>query len=719
MAAAAFPTVDRIDAHDKVMGKTKYVADIALPKMLYAMTVPAKIAKGRVSSLSTDDTLKIPGVVRILTSDDFPPLPNSGKAPTRAPPTPTLVLDIAYRGQPVALVLAESIEAAIQGADAVKVKYDAGAFTALITSGDAKREASEPVKAGNAAGAMAKARTTVEVEYETPPQHHNPIELLSTTAHWSDGRLVIYESAQGASTVKASVAGSLGIDPAIIDVKSSYIGGGFGQKGTVQRQTAIVARAAILTGRPVKMLMPRGQVFHNASFRPLSRHKIKIGADASGKMIAVEYDADHQQSRKGQFPPQYHEAPVQMYGIADYAGTTANVRIDTQAPGYMRSPHPHPACFAFEGAVDELAYKLKQDPVAFRLAHDATTDPVTGKPLSSRYLNECLAEGARRFGWDRRNPAPASTTLADGTQVGMGVACGAYQVITSANIAKLRIDANGKTMLSLSGHEMGQGIRTVIGAVLMRELDIDPNKLDIVIGDTSVTPQHMTAGSWGTSSAAPLVEKIARQMKATLAELLAGKQIDGNVHRQLAVVKRPFIQVEASQLAPGQDAKAFDGLRNSGYALAGPAYPEFTTFSYIAHFVEVHVEPLTRRIRVPRVVSIADCGRVISPKTSASQVRGGVVWGIGSALREETEVDPRYGGWLNNDLADYVVPVNADIGEIDVGFIDRPDPVVNSIGSKGLGEVAMVGVSAAVANAVYHATGRRLRRMPIRVEHLI
>lgn len=719
MSAAAFPDRDRVDARGKVTGATDYVADVALPGMLHAMTVPARIAKGRVDAIATDAAMRVAGVVRVLTADDFPPPLQPGAGPPGPPPPPTLKMQIGWRGEPIALVLAETLEAAIEGAEAVTATYAATPFAPLIASDGAKREPFHDVKAGNAASAMARAATFVEVEYESPAQHHNPIELLSTTAVWANGRLTIYESTQAAQMVKSGVARALQVDPAIVDVKSSYIGGGFGQKGAVQRQTAIVARAAMLTGRPVKLVMPRGQVFHNATFRPLSRHKIKLGADASGKMIAVEYDADHQQSRMGQFPPDYHEAPVHMYGIADYLGTTANVRVDTQAPGYMRAPHPHPACFAFEGAIDELAYKVGRDPVALRLAHDATTDPVTGHPQSSCFLNECIVEGARRFGWDKRNPQAGATALADGTQVGWGMACGAYPASTTANIARLRVGADGTTRLALAGHEMGQGIRTVIAAVLLRELNIDADKLDIVIGDTTAAPQHITAGSWGTASAAPVAEKAAREFKVQLATLLGDRRVNGDIHHQLASVRRPFLEVEVSQLGLGQDPSALEGLRRMGFAKAGPEFPTFTSFSYIAHFVEVHVEPRTRRVRVPRVVSIADCGRVISPRTAESQVRGGVVWAIGSALREETEVDPRYGGWLNNDLADYVVPVNADIGAIDVGFIDRPDPLLNTIGAKGLGEVAMVGASAAVANAVYHATGRRLRRMPIRIEHLL
>ena len=721
MTAAPFADRARVDARDKVTGETTYAADVGLPRLLHAMTAPARIAKGRVAAIDTTAALAVPGVVRVLTADDFPPPPPQPApgGPPGPPPPPTLRAQIGWRGEPIALVVAETIEAAIEGAEAVTATYVEEPFVPVITDPAAKRQPFHDTKAGDARRAMARAVTSVEVEYETPPQHHNPIELLSTTAVWAGGRLTIHESTQGAQTVRALVAKALSLDPDIIEVRCPYLGGGFGQRGPVQRQVALVAHAAMLTGRPVKMVMPRGQIFHNATFRPLSRHRIKIGADSDRRMVAVEYDADHQQSRTGQFPPDYHDTPVQLYGIADYLGTTANVRIDTQGPGFMRAPHPHPACFAFEGAVDELAYKLGEDPLDFRLKHDTTTDPVTGRPLSSRFLRECLVEGARRFGWSRRDPRPGVTTLTDGTLVGSGVACGAYPAAVTPNIAKLRVSADGTTRLALSGHEMGQGIRTVIAAVLHRELDVDPTRLEIVIGETSAAPQHVTAGSWGTASVAPVVEKAARELMVQLAALFGDRRINGDVHGQLAAIGRDALEVEVSQLGPGQPPGVLEALHRGGFAKAGPVYPEFTSFSYVAHFAEVHVAPVTRRIRVPRVVSIVDCGRVISPRTAASQVRGGIVWAIGSALHEETDVDPRFGGWLNNDLADYVVPVNADIGAIEVGFIDRPDPLLNSIGAKGLGEVAMAGAAGAIANAVFHATGRRMRRMPIRIEHLL
>jgi xanthine dehydrogenase YagR molybdenum-binding subunit len=718
MASAPFPDRDRVDAYDKVRGATAYAADVQLPGMLYAMTVPSRIAKGSIVAISTDEAMSVPGVVRVFTPADFPPPPLPVRFPQVEAP-PTLEMRIAYRGQPVALVVGETLEAAIQGAERVHPTYAAEPFTATKYGPGGVVEHGKGMHAGDAAAALAQAAMVHSADYELPAQHHNAIELVSTTAVWSDGRLTIYEGTQFAGGIKAAVARTLRLDPALIDVKSPYIGGAFGQKGWVMRQTAIVAHAAMATGRPVKLVSPRGQIFHTVKFRPNSTHRIRLGADADGKMMAAHYDVDQQQSRGGHFPSNYHEAPMRLYGINHYNGGGADVRIDTQPPGHMRAPYEHPACFAFECAVDELAYKLNRDPVEFRVANDTRIDPHNGKPLSSRYLSECLERGAVRFGWANRTPAPGSMKTADGTLIGWGVASGTYPVMVTPTIATLRISADGHTRFAISGHEFGQGIRTAIAAVLIEELGIDADRLDIVVGDTSAAPQHVTAGSWGTASVVPAAALAADRMRTAVAELLDGREIGGDLHKQLAAVRRPFLQVEVSHVGQGQDPAALERLRNGQYAVHGPEYPGFTAMSYIAHFVKVRIEPRTRRIRMPRVVSICDCGRVISPRTAASQVRGGVVWAFGAALREQSEVDPRYGGFLNNDLADYVVPVNADICDIEVDFIDEPDPLVNNIGAKGLGEVAMVGAAAAIANAIFHATGRRLRDLPIRIEHLL
>ncbi|WP_029009288.1 xanthine dehydrogenase family protein molybdopterin-binding subunit [Azospirillum halopraeferens] len=730
MSIEKLPDRERIDAFDKVRGATRYAADFQSPGMLHAVLVPSPIAKGTVVRINETDALAVPGVLRLLTSKDFPEPDPDFEAPTGEDDedeeegfsAPSTVVDvIAYRGQPIAVVIAETLEAAIEGAEKVTGEYEEEPFSVVMESPGARREPiDEEITSGNAAEAFGRASVVVDETYVSPTQHHNPLELLGAMAVFEDGRLTIYDTTQHTMGVKNAIAASLWIDPARIDVKSTSIGGGFGQKAHAYGYSVIAAHAAILTGRPVRIVIPRGHIFHIASYRPKSVHHVRLGADSSGRMIAVRYVAEHENSLAGGLSPaEYHEGTPRLYDIANYHGGGIQVRLDRPDAGFMRCPFPHQACFAFESAVDELAHKLGMDPVALRLQNDGQIDPMSGKPYSSRFVTECITEGARRFGWSQRSRAPGSMTAPDGTQIGWGMALGNYPSSMSPAIATLRITANGKTRIAISGHEMGQGIKTTIANVLLDGLDIDPMGLEVVVGDTSAAPQHQTAGSWGTAGCVPATFKAVTHMQAALRELLDGRSVPGSIHRQLATIRRPYLQVEVSEVAPGQAPEALEYLRVSGDATAGPEYPDFTSMSWIAHFVEVRVEPTTRRIRMPRCVSIVDCGRVISPRTARSQVHGGVVWAFSAALREATEIDPRYGGYLNSDLAEYLVAVNADIGEIEVGFVDKPDPLANSTGLKNLGEVVMAGASAAIANAIFHATGTRLRSMPFRIEDLL
>ncbi len=315
--------------------------------------------------------------------------------------------------------------------------------------------------------------------------------------------------------------------------------------------------------------------------------------------------------------------------------------------------------------------------------------------------------------------APQSMRAGDGTLIGWGVAAGAYPGLIVPTVARLKVTDDGGVRLSIGGHEMGQGIRTALAAAVARKLAVPPEGVVVLVGDTRIAPQHVTAGSWGTASAVPTASDAAEAMLQGLDQLAPGRSSNQTPAQILKSVGRPLLEVEVRRKAPGQPDAIYDRLAAGLPCVGGPIFADFVTFSYIAHFVEVRVEPGTRRIRVPRVVSVADCGRVISPRTAASQVRGGVVWGIGATLREASEVDPRYGGFLNADLAEYVLPVNADIGSIDVEFIDEPDLQFNSAGAKGVGEVSLTGVAPAIANAVFHATGRRVRDLPIRVEHVL
>jgi xanthine dehydrogenase YagR molybdenum-binding subunit len=724
MSDTIYPDRARVDAHDKVRGVTRFAADVPLPRLAYAMTVPSRIVRGRLAAIDIDAAAALDGVLRVLTWRDFDGIKSAGYLMGGGfgfqSHQPMLSDQLVHRGEPIALVVAETLEIAIEAAALIQPRYEEEPFASLLD--DARAETLDPQPGhnmGDAEAALAAAAFSVKAEYLSPAQFQNPMELIATVAEWRDGTLTLHEGTQNSGALKFGTAAALGLDPARVRVNSAYLGGGFGQKNSLQSQTVLAARAAILLGRPVKLVMPRAQLFHTASFRPASRHRIRLGANADGRIVAARYDADMQNSRADAFRASFSEITARLYAIENYTSSARLVRTDIQSPGYMRAPFEHPAAFAFESAVDELAYAAGRDPLAFRLANDAQTDPVTGGPFSSRFLAECLRDGAERFGWSRRDLAPGSMRAPDGTLIGWGVAVGAYKAAMAPAIARLRVRADGTTRIAVSGHEMGQGIRTAILAAVTAGLAIDPARVEIVIGDPDAAPQHVTAGSWGTASSVPVVRRAVQAMQVRFDELRNGRTVNGTIHQMLARWRRPYIEVETRLQAPGQPDAVFDRLQRGLPAAGGPEYKPFVSFSYIAHFVEARVEPTTRRIRVPRVVSVVDCGRVVSPRTAESQVHGGVVWGIGAALREAAEIDPRFGGVLNNDLAEYIVPVNADIGAIDVAFINRPDPLLNDVGVKGLGEVSMVGVAGAIANAVFHATGRRVRQLPMRIDDLI
>ncbi|MEW5423428.1 xanthine dehydrogenase family protein molybdopterin-binding subunit [Amorphus sp. 3PC139-8] len=705
MPADVFSEISRIDARGKVLGQTLYGADTQLPGMLYAMLVPATIAKGTVSSIDIAPAAETSGVVGVLSLGDFP----------------TLTAEIPYLGHPIAMVVAETLEAAIEGAEAIRATYETTSFIPLMDSPGASVVPSEGFDTGNVGDTFQNATEIVEGTFETPIQHHNAMELFGTVAHWSGGHLTVYEGCQNSAQAQNALAEAMGISPDAVTIKSDYVGGGFGQKSPPKLQTALVAEAARLTRRPVKLVTPRGQLFHIANYRPRSIHNIQLAANSDGRLTAINYDVVQENWPGGRFRSNgYYGDIARLYAINELRATAGDVYIDRNMPRHTRGTHPFPACFALESAIDEMAYRLGKDPVQLRLDHEATTDIVVRQPLAPHFLNDCLREGARRFEWSRRTPEPRSMTLEDGTLVGLGVACGIFGASGSAAETTLRVRADGTTRIVSSGHEMGQGIRTAVANAILQGLNVNPDRIEILMGDTSVGPQMATVGERGTASIIPATLKVVEALKARFEELAGPNPPAGNLHEQLARLKRPYIEVTASQLAPGQDASALEGFRAGSWAAgAGSEYPGFTSMSYIAQFVEIHIEPRTGRIRMPRAVSIADIGRVVSPKTAEGQMHGGMVWGFSTALREQSEVDPRFAGYLNDDLADYVMAVNADIGEVDVGLIDKPDTMVNTAGVKGMGELVMIGTAPAIANAIYHATGKRIRKLPIRIEDVL
>ncbi len=709
--------IPRVDGIDKVLGRPLFAADRVLPRMVHAVPAVSTIGKGRIVRIDTSAAEQTPGVLLVLTHQNMDRLNPvafifaGGQAIQSFQPLQSDA--IAYRGQPVALVIAESLEAASEGASLVDVAYEAAPFTVQLDGAGAEVVAQAKVTpwfgdfvCGDADNALKTAAVVVDETYATPAQHQNPIELLATVAEWNGDRLEIHEGTQSSQGVCNGLAIAFGLDPAKVHVMSPFTGGGFGQKNSLSFHTVMAAVAARRVGRPVKLVMPRSQVFHGTSFRALVRHHVQLGADMSGRLVAGVQDSLAQTSRHDVMPFNGAESTSRIYGIPNFRGATRLARLDTQTPGFMRAPFEMSGFFALESAMDELAYRLKQDPVALRLANDTEVDPITGKPYTLRRLKACLERGADKFGWSRRTPAPLSMRDPDGTLIGWGMAAGAYPALTAPTIANVRLNADDTVDVSVGGHEMGQGLRTAIVLTAAEELGIEPARIRVTIGDTTAPPQHLTAGAWGTATAIPAVQEAARRVRDQRATLSSSP------------LTQP-IEARVEHLGPGQTADAMTHALQGAVAAAGPEYPDFVAFSYIAHFVEVRLNPRIRRVNVSRIVSIVDCGRVVSRRTALSQVYGGLVWSVGAALSEESEVDPRFGGFLNSNIAEYQIPVNGDIRRFEVDFIDEPDTRFNSVGARGVGEVCCCGAAAAIANAVFHATGIRVRDLPIRIEKLL
>ena len=475
MSDLPFPDTPRVDARDKVRGKALFAADDSRREIMHAALAVATIGRGRILTLDTRAASALPGVQLVLSHDAFGDVKSAGFIMGGGygfqSLQPMLSPVIAYRGQPIAFVVADSLEAAIEGAALVSATYATDPFSVTLDAAGAEtvNQADTPLRnfvpeviVGDADKAFAEASVKIDARFFSPPQHQNPIELIATVVEWNDGKLTIREGTQNAEAIRHGLATALGLTPDRVEVISPFAGGGFGQKNSLQMQTVLVAVAAQRLRRPVKLVVPRAQIFHDASFRPASAHRVRLGADRSGRMVAAIHEVDAQTSRHDLFPAEYAAVSSRLHGIENFRRHERLVRTDVQTPGYMRAPFEHAACFAIESAVDELAYTLGHDPVALRLANDTTIDPISKKPFSSRHLAECLHRGAQRFGWSRRTMAPQSMRADDGSFIGWGVAAGAYPGLIVPTVARLKVTDDGGVFISVGGHEMGQGIRTAL-----------------------------------------------------------------------------------------------------------------------------------------------------------------------------------------------------------------------------------------------------------------
>ena len=716
--------VPRLDARQKVTGKASYAADLAIDNLAYAVLVTSAIAKGRISKLKLDAARMVPGVLDILSYKDakiekhLKSIGNSDQSEIR----PLSSSKIWHDGQIIAVVVADSFEAARESAYKVAVDYKARKPSATFDSPRTKTEAArgavdghDDPRVGRAAAAMAASNASIDVEYETAAQHHNPIELFSTTCVWEGDRLTIYEPSQFVNGLRRGVAEQLKIKYVNIRVLSTFVGGGFGSKGSITARTALIALVARRLKRPVRLVVTRDQGFTVASYRAETRHRVRLGADRDGKLKALMHEAWELTSRPDAYFNGGTETTCRMYAVPNVWSKVSIVHADRNTPGYMRAPAEFPYVYALETAMDELAVKLRIDPIEFRRINDTMSDPIfPHAPYTSRSLMQCFDQAANAFDWRRRDPNPGA--MRDGEWLtGWGCATAVYPTQTSPAAARVTLTRQGQIRVDIGAHELGTGAMTVIAQTAAERLGIAVENVHVELGDSSLPPGSIAAGSATTASSCSVILKACdaireRLDKAGRTATLAARFDRLGIH---------LIEEYAEWIPPGFGPDALKDLHTGNAYPQGGAMADRLMFAFGAEFVEVRIHTLTREIRVPRIVGAFAAGRIVNPRTARSQLMGGMIWGISSALYEQSVIDRKGARYVNDNFGDYLIPVNADIEKVEVILVPEHDPAVNPAGVKGLGELGNVGTAAAISNAIYHATGKRIRKLPICVEDLL
>jgi xanthine dehydrogenase YagR molybdenum-binding subunit len=683
--------LDRVDGPAKVTGAINYTADNAFPNMLHAVIVPATVARGRIRSIDESRARAAAGVVEVMTHRNAPRV-----NPDKTDPSDSLLFllqndAVEFDRQPVAVVIARTFEQATYAADLVKVDYDslapamdletAAVFVPKEINGQpATRER------GSAQAAFAAAPVRVHETYRTPTEHHNPMETHATIAEWDGSRLSLHDATQWAFGVRHRIAAIFGIDPNDIRVASPFIGGAFGCKGQVWSHVPLAAMAAKLVSRPVKLVLTRPQMFGWVGHRPQTVQVVSLGADRSGRLLSVTHNVQSETSVSDEFVEPCAVFSRDLYATPNYAMSAELRRLNISKPTYQRGPGESTGSFAVESAMDELAYALKLDPLELRLRNYSENNPDSGKPYTSKNLRECYARAAERFGWAARNPVVRSTRRGR-MLVGSGMASASRATHRSAASARIRMSADGSVTIACGTVEQGTGSSTVYGQLASEILEIPFERVTFEFGNTDLPDAPIAAGSQTAGSVGSVVVVAANQVRERLASL------GGRVP------------------AEGIDLHVSDE--------PGPEVEQYAQQSFGAHFAEVEVDPDLGMVSVTRFVGAYEGGRILNEKTARSQFLGGIVWGISMALFEDTRYDVRTGRIMNATLSDYLVPTNADIPDPDIIIIEEDDPHVNPAHVKGIGEVGICGSAAAVANAIYHATGIRVRDLPITPDKLI
>ncbi|NKC33869.1 xanthine dehydrogenase family protein molybdopterin-binding subunit [Falsiroseomonas selenitidurans] len=706
----------RRDGRIKVTGAARFAADVKLPGLLHAALVTAPIARGRLVALDPAPALAVPGVARVLTAADMPRF-----AAVTTPPMATAVQPmqddvIRFEGQPVAIVLAATPEAAEAGAARVAARYAADA--PLLFSGERAEVPSresfyvfeEPDLArGDVPAGLAAAAHRVAARYHQPPRHHNPMENSATLAVWEDGRLTLHTAAQWTYGVRYGLAGALGLAPERIRVLAAHTGGGFGAKGYTWPHQLLAAVAAQVTGRPVRLAYTRAQMYTMTGYQPEVAQEVTLGADAAGRLTAVRHASVSNTSLTDDYIEFAHAGSAGMYATPALQLSARMARTSLNIPMAMRAPHEGPGMFALESAMDEMAHALGMDPLDLRLANHADADPSDGRPWSSKKLREAYGEGAALFGW-RERPRQAAR---DGHWIlGTGMASCIMTVFRFPASARITLRADGQVVLEAGTQDIGTGTLTIFPQIAAGELGIPIERVTLRHGDTDLPETGGTFGSSSTACVGAAVQDAARKLRARL---------DGIAALQPASLGAPAEAPEALLRRAGLADLSAEGRYEFGrpFDAAGHAGSHaMRTFGAV--FVEVAVDPELGLMRLRRAVGSYSVGRIVNPRTARSQMIGGITWGWGMAAMEASVVDPALGRFLSKNLSGVAIPVNADIpADIRIHFVDEVDPHAGPLGAKGIGEIGAVGVAAAVANAVFHATGRRIRDLPILPEGLL
>jgi xanthine dehydrogenase YagR molybdenum-binding subunit len=729
--------ISRVDGRLKVAGGARYTADIPLGGVAHVAIVYSTIANGRTVSIDTAAAEKAPGVLVVLTHKNMPrmnPVPWSHLRPQGQTYLPLQDDQIHYAGQPIALVVAATLDQATYAGTLIKASYEAHS-PAVFDLRTAKEDAVEPPQrmwplsslVGDPDKAIRDAAVKIERTYTMPDRHHNPMEPHATLAIWdNDGTLTLYDSTQMVVGTKKLTSLVLGVPEEKINVVCEFLGGGFGGKSWSWPHTLLAALAAKVVNRPVRVQLTRAQMYSMVGHQAATVQTIALGADNDGKLTGIRHDSVNPTSLFDDYVEYAALASRHLWRASGGISTSHKVvHVNRNSPVVLRAPMEAQGHFALESAMDELAYAIGVDPVELRLRNDTDTDPYSGRPFSTRALRECLTKGAARFGWDKRTPEPRS--MRDGRYlIGQGVAAAIFTHWRWPGKARVTLNDDGSALVEAAAHDIGTGTYTVMAQVAADALGLAPDRVAVRLGDTRLPESHPAIGSSTAANATAAVLLAARAAREKAVELaLTGRDApfagaepgdvmvaDGRLTPAKANLNITYAELLARN---GLSSLAGDGGYDPVEEVNGPK----AIFSFSAVFAEVRVDPVLGLVRLNRFVGAYDAGRIINPKTARSQAIGGIIWGVGQALLEQSETDPASGQFINRNYSGYLVPTNADIPELDVLFVGGFDEEASPLGVKGLGELTAVSVAPAITNAVYHATGKRIRDLPVTMEKLL